>query len=284
MGNASGKPGRALPELRFRLCIRLCIGLCIGLCVCPSTAVQAAHCGPYRVGLREYPQFYERKPDGRFDGLDREFFIALAERSGCRLSLELESQPRLWARVRDGTLDMASWVVPNEERRPLVHVIPLLSSRLMAVTWRERGELSQSAFLADTRLRAVAIRKAVYGPGYDALLTQLRLQGRLSEVADFDTALRAFTARRVDLLIAYPWTLPGEPRAWLDRVRLTDWQPEAPAIAFGLALSRSTVREADLRQLRQGLDAMREDGSLARLVRRYLPDSNVQLLPAGPPR
>lgn len=256
----------------------------LGLCGCLWITAHAADCGPYRVGLREYPQFYERRPDGRFEGLDKEFFAALAERSGCQLRLELESQPRLWARVKDGTLDMASWVVPNEERRPLVTVVPLLSSRLMAVTWRERGELSQSAFLADSSLRAVAIRKAVYGPGYDALLAQLRAQGRLSEVADFDTALRAFTARRVDLLIAYPWTLPSEPRAWLDQLRLADWQPEAPAIAFGLALSRSTVREADQRQLLQGLSAMRDDGSLTRIVRRHLPESSVQLLPVGMPR
>lgn len=267
MRNASGT-GRAL----------------LGLCGCLLIGAHAADCGPYRVGLREYPQFYERRPDGRFEGLDKDFFAALAERSGCPLTLTLESQPRLWARLKDGTLDIASWVVPTDERRPLVAVIPLLSSRLMAVTWRDRGELSQADFLADSRLRAVAIRKAVYGPGYDTLLAQLRAQGRLSEVADFDAALRAFAARRVDLLIAYPWTLPGEPRNWLEQLRLADWQPEAPAIMFGLALSRSTVRETDQRQLLQGLSAMRDDGSLARIVRRHLPESSVQLLPAGPPR
>lgn len=242
-----------------------------------------ADCGPYRVGLREYPQLYQRQGDGRHEGLDREFFEQLTARSGCRFSFQLESQPRIWQHLRSGSLDLASWVVPSAERQVLVHMIPLLTARPMAVTWRERGPMSQADFLADTQLKAVAIRQALYGPGYDALLQRLREQGRLSEVADFETALRAFAAHRGDLLIAFPWSLAGQPWAWLEQLRFSDWHAGAGSLYSTLALSRSTVRPADLRRIERALRAMQQDGSLAQLVGRYLPPEGVQVLPAGTP-
>lgn len=249
-----------------------------------AAAADAQDCGPYRVGLREYPQLYERGAGGAHEGLDKDFFAALAERSGCRFSLHLESQPRLWRRLQDGTLDIASWVVVTAERQSLVSVIPLLSSRQMAVLWREQGAPSQAEFEADPNLRAVAIRKASHGPGYDALLERLRTQGRLSEVADFETALRAFTGRRAELLLASPWSLAGQPRSLLEQLRFLDWQAGAPALSSGLALSHRTVRARDRLRLHQALHAMQQDGSLARIVGRHLPPDGVQLLAVPEPR
>ena len=73
-----------------------------------ALAGAAEPCGPYRVGLREYPRLYQRDADGRFGGLDKDFFDALAERSGCKLEFHLESQPRLWLRLTRGDIDLAS--------------------------------------------------------------------------------------------------------------------------------------------------------------------------------
>lgn len=248
----------------------LALSLALGTLACA-----AEPCGPYRVGVREYPRLYQRDAEGRFGGLDKDFFDALAERSGCKLEFHLESQPRLWARLARGDVDLASWVVPSEQRAAVVRVIPLISGRMMAMTWR-KGE---AEFLADASLRAVAIRQALYGAGYDALFGQLKSQGRLSEVADFDTALRAFGARRVALMLAYPWSLAGQPADFMAQVQLTDWHAAAPAVASGLALSRRTIREADLQKLEQALRAMRQDGSLAQLLGRHLPMDMVRLLP-----
>ena len=256
--------------------VALALGLGFGTLGCVA---QPAPCGPYRVGLREYPRFYQRAPDGRFGGLDKEFFEALAERSGCKLEFQLESQPRLWHKLTRGDMDLASWVVPSEQRASVVKVVPLISGHMLAITWRDTGPKSEAEFLADPALTAVAIRQALYGEGYDTLMQQLRRQGRLSEVADFDTALRAFSARRVALLVAYPWSLAGQPADFMARVQLTDWHPAAPGVSSGLALSHKTVREADAQRLLQALRAMHQDGSLARLLARHLPMDVVKLLP-----
>lgn len=254
--------------------LALGLGLGAGACV-----AQPATCGPYRVGVREYPRIYQRTADGRFGGLDKEFFEALAERSGCRLDFQLESQPRLWHKLARGEVDMASWVVPSEQRGRVVKVIPLISGRLLAMTWRDAAPRTEAEFLADPTLTAVMIRQALYGDGYDALLQQLRSQGRLSEVADFDTALRAFSARRVALIVVYPWSLAALPADLAARVRLTDWHPAEPGVSSGLALSHQTVREADAQRLQQALRAMHQDGSLAQLLARHLPMDIVKTIP-----
>lgn len=244
-----------------------CVGL-LGLLGLGLPA-SAADCGPYRVGLREYPLIYERQPDGSYQGLDKDFFAALTERSGCTLELRLESQPRIWTQIKAGQLDIASWVIPTEERAALVAIITMLRTRPMAITWRERGMSSEAEFLADRARRAVVIRKASYGAGYDALIRQLRAQGRISEVADFDAALRVFASRKVDLMIAYPWSLAGHIE--LDRLHVADWQPGAPGVTSGLALSRSTVRDADQQRLLHALREMERDGTLAQIVNRHMP-------------
>ncbi len=256
--------------------IALALGLGLGAAAC---AAQPAPCGPYRVGVREYPRIYQRAPDGSFGGLDKEFFEALAERSGCRLDVQLESQPRLWQKLARGELDLASWVVPSEQRASVVKVIPLISGRMLAMTWRGTGARTEAEFLADPALVAIAVRQALYGEGYDVLMQQLRGQGRLSEVADFDTALRAFSARRGALIVVYPWSLAGQPADFMAQVRLTDWHPATSAVCSGLALSHKTVREADAQRLQQALRAMHQDGSLAQMLGRHLPMDIVKMLP-----
>ncbi|HEY1092872.1 MAG TPA: transporter substrate-binding domain-containing protein [Burkholderiaceae bacterium] len=236
-------------------------------------------CGPLRLGLRDYPRVYQRDAKGVYGGLDKEFFEALAQRSGCKFEIRLESQPRLWDGLRGGRIDLASWVIQTEERSHTVNVIPLLEIRLMAVTWRDVPELTQAEFLANTKLTAVRVRQSVHGPGYDELLNKLLEQGRLSEVADVDTALRVFSARRVALLVAYPWALFGQSEQWMSQVRLSDWHPTAGVVHSGLAISHR-VSAADARKLEDALRSMQRDGSLARMVARHLPMDLTKLVPA----
>lgn len=238
----------------------------------------ALACGPYRVGVKEYPGLYERLPGSKdYQGLDKEFYALLAERSGCRFQLELESNPRIWADIRSGRLDITGWALPTPERQAHVTMLPLLSARPLALTWAAQGLRSQEDFLANPALRAVAVRGASYGPAHDALLQRLRELGRLSEVGDTTVAIRVFFAKRVDLLFAYPWTVAPALRQVPDQVHLADWHPQAPGQLSCLALSKRSVSAADQRLILQSLQAMQRDGSLARLIRRYAPEVGVQL-------
>jgi hypothetical protein len=156
----------------------------------------------------------------------------------------------------------------------------------VALSWRAQAVVDEADFLARRELRAVAVRDASYGPGYDALLQALRDQGRVSEVGDLDAAVRVFFAGRVSLLISYPWVVAGALRERGADAVLADWHPQAPGVSSGLALSQRTVSAADQRRLLDALQAMQRDGSLERLLRQHLPRvgltplTRIELLPA----
>ena len=246
-----------------------------------ATAEPAA-CGPFTVGLRPYPRLYERTASGDYRGLDKEFFEALAQRSGCQIELKVDSQPRIWQGLRNGRIDLASWVVQTQERAATVYVIPLMQVRPMAVTWRDSPAQTQADFMADANLTAIKIRQSVYGPGYDELFEKLRDQNRLSEVADFDTALRVFSSRHMGLIVAYPWTFFGQSEQWMAQVRFSDWYPGASSVQSGLAISRRSVGTAEAQRLEDAVRAMQRDGSLAQMVARYMPMDITKVLQPPP--
>lgn len=251
----------------------------------PMTAALA--CGPYRVGVKLYPQVYEKVPGrpGEYRGLDKDFFEQLGQRSGCRFELVLESQPRIWARLRGGSLDITNWALPTPERRTWAQFMPLASGNPVVLSWRNRTVTDAADLLARRELRVVVVRDASYGSGLDTLLATLRQQGRVSEVGDIDAAVRVFFARRVDLLISYPWLVAGALRGREDEVELADWFPDQPGALSSLALSRRQVSAVDAQRLLAAVQAMQRDGSLERLLRQHLPRegitplSRIELMP-----
>ncbi len=253
----------------------------------PAMAAEAAPCGPFRVGAKLYPLVYERVPGSstEFRGLDKDFFALLAERSGCRFVFELESQPRIWARLRNGSLDITNWVLATPERQGWVEMLPLVRVNPVAVTWTAQGVKTPADLLARPELLAVAVRDASYGPGYDALLQRLRAQGRVADAGDIEVAARVFFARRLGLLVTYPWVVAGPMRELpAGELQLVDWFPDSRGLDSALALSRSTISEADRRRILEALQSLQRDGSLARLMRQHVPIPGLQVLERIAPR
>lgn len=255
------------------------LALAFAMAMSASAHAGQTSCGPYRVGLKEYPQVYER-PAKTADagtepgGLDREFFSLLAARSGCTFNYELESQPRVWARIREGTLDITSWVVPTEERQQTVVLIPILTVRPLAYIWTSANASTREVFLANQELRAISVKGTSYGDGYDSCLEQLTAK-RVSYVADMDVAVRVFLARRVDLIITYPWVMARHMPALAGKVQVADWYADGPNTRSGLAMSKRTVRLEDQARLLDALRSMAADGTFKRLVDQYLPGGGI---------
>ncbi|HEY1130024.1 MAG TPA: transporter substrate-binding domain-containing protein [Roseateles sp.] len=255
------------------------------LAVCIATAASGpafaaeGRCGPYKVGLKEYPQVYAQRPktaDPAVDavGLDSDFFALLAARSGCVFQYELESQPRVWARMHEGTLDITSWVIPTEERRQAAVLIPILTVRPLAYVWKSANASTREAFLAKSDLRAIAVKGTSYGQGYDSSLEALTAK-RVSWVADVDTAVRVFLAHRVDLIVTYPWVMVRHLPTMRGRIEVADWYADGPTTSSGLALSKRNVSPQDQARLLEALKSMSADGTFKRLVDKYLPDGGI---------
>ncbi|MFN4116068.1 MAG: hypothetical protein ACK4F7_06140, partial [Inhella sp.] len=179
------------------------------------------------------------------------------------------------ARLRGASLDITNWALPTPERRTWAQFVPLAIGNPVVLTFRSRAVADAADLLARRELRVVVVRDASYGSGLDTLLATLRQQGRVSEVADIETAVRVFFARRVDVLISYPWLAAGALRGREQEVQLADWFPDQPGSLSSLALSRRQVSAADAQRLFLALQAMQRDGSLKRLLRQHLPAKGV---------
>jgi polar amino acid transport system substrate-binding protein len=237
----------------------------------------ASACGPYRLAFYEYTALYYRGADGQYRGIDKDVVDELARRSGCRFETVLESRARTWQQLAAGQLDVSVSVLPTPERERDLELVPYLRSQQWMVMRRELAATlaTPEAFLADRTRRLLVVRAAVYVPPLQALVTQLRAQGRVVEAPDQPTALRAFKAGRADAVI-----LGGNSLA-LARARdanfattfeALDYAPGNVSVAT-LAMSRQRVAAADRALLRRTLEEMVRDGSVEAYRLRHLADT-----------
>lgn len=146
----------------------------------------APACGPYSVAMYEFGALYYRNADQSFSGIDKDVIEALARRSGCILEQRLDSRVRIWDQLARGTLDITVSGVETAERLKLAEFYPYISTRnyvLLRKTLAPQFSGAE-AFLAAREHRIAVVRGFRYGPQLDALIQQLREQGRVDEVAD----------------------------------------------------------------------------------------------------
>lgn len=256
----------------------------IGLCCLALVPASALACGPYRLAFSEYGALYHRDPDGQYRGIDRDVVEELARRTGCRLETALESRARMWALMDSGGLDITVSALMTPERERQFEMLPYLQSRRVVLLQYRAVPAAPEAFLADPTRRLLTVRSSREGPQMEALLVQLRQQGRIVEAPDQPTAIRAFKAGRADALLIGTTTLAllrqQDPdfKAYESAV----WAPLERTVG-ALAMSRERVSEDHRARIRAGLLSMRRDGSLDAIVRRHVGDKLAQAihLPEG---
>lgn len=257
------------------------------LACCAQLGAAAPACGPYSVAMYEFGALYYRNADQSFSGIDKDVIEALARRSGCILEQRLDSRVRIWDQLARGTLDITVSGVETAERLKLAEFYPYISTRNFALLRKTLAPqfTGAEAFLAAREHRIAVVRGFRYGPQLDALIQQLREQGRVDEVADMPTLLRVLKAGRVSLIFVHPFILAPWQAELEPDFKLLDWAPTDHVVG-ALVVARNRVSAADRQLLRQHLDAMLLDGEVLQILRRHLsPEMSEQLLyrpkPAG---
>lgn len=258
--------------------------LFIGLCCLVLLPGLAGACGPYRLAFYEYASLYHRDADGQYRGIDKDLVDELARRSGCRFETVLESRVRTWALMASGGLDLTVSALMNPERERQFEMLPYLQSRRVLLLQYRAVPATAEAFLADPKRRLLMVRSSRDGPQMEALLAQLRQQGRIVEAPDQPSAIRAFKAGRADALLigATSLALLRQQDADFRSYETAVWAPTERVVA-ALAISRERVSEDHRARLRSALLDLRRDGGLDAIVRRHLGDKLAQAihLPEG---
>lgn len=204
--------------------------------------------------------------DGRPAGMASELVLALQQRLGLQIPIEFMPWPRAYSEVQGNAPVCLFTMARTEQREKLfkwVGPVVEFQNALFAV----RG--------SDYRYRSVdeamqASRIVVIKDWASAQELQRRGFKNLLEVSQPSTALRMLIAGRVPLMASELLTLPellrreGQPA---DAIVTASTYPGALGY---LAFSQATP-DAEVQRWQKALDAMKRDGSFAKLFRRWLP-------------
>lgn len=230
-----------------------------------------------RVRWNPDPPYSMRDGSDRVVGLQAELVEEALERIGCRAVWVQLPWARALVELQAGRLD----VLPGALRRPEREAYAHWAEQHVVVPNRLYVRASQRAGFGNaTRLRDVLKPGlklgvqigVVYGPEYAALLAEPDFRARLTQAAARGSLWQMLELGRVDGVLA------SEASARWELARLglvaqivpTDvlLSDEAAQIMF----SKRSVDAALVQRYRQAGAAMEKDGTLARVVRKYLVD------------
>jgi polar amino acid transport system substrate-binding protein len=244
-------------------------------CMAPASALPVCPEHPIQLAYYEYAPFYH---DGA--GLDADVVDELKKRSGCAFSTILMPRARIWKSIEVGTLDMTGSGIETSERTRFGYFFPYILQKNFALVSRQipADVRSLQDFIARTDLRWGVVRDFSYGEYYDPLLKELRRQNRIHELPTQIATFRMMQAGRIAGMLAVPMIykeLLPEMQA-TSAVRIADWAPEDLPVRAGLVLSRARFSEAEAQEWGALIESMNRDGTMLRLLGKYLPPKEAQ--------
>jgi ABC-type amino acid transport substrate-binding protein len=239
--------------------------------------VQAACTRPLRAGVIDSGVLYSHSTR---DGLDAAITRELAARQGCTVLIEEMPRQQIWLDLMEGRVDLAPSTLRTTSRLNQAYFLPWTRLKTLTILRSSVEARELPTFAAHPGLRLGAIRAFAYGPILDAVVARLRREpGRLVENTMPRSLMEDFRAGRVDAFLANPILYPdlkGLVEGGSAVVR--DWVPHEGGLENTLALSLKSFDEEAVRQWGGALTAMRQDGSLKTILRRYLPDDAAEAL------
>lgn len=242
----------------------LCAGLSLPL------AARALECasGGYELGLGVSGHLaYEQGPQHEPAGLLVDLGQLLAQRSGLPIHVRVYPLPRILRMNEQGELPLAGirlWQPGRDDVEPLLVAAPVLWVRA------NLAERPLQALFADPRIIFGRLGTGSVSAWVDARLAELPPE-RVERSLNADGLLRKLVVGRIHAVFSQTLT---------ERVMQTeafDWSqlsaravPEAGTTVGGLQINRQRVCAAHADALRAGLRALRDDGSLYRLLQQHL--------------
>ncbi|PXX37863.1 substrate-binding periplasmic protein [Undibacterium pigrum] len=248
--------------------------LILGLHSIPALAAEFnSGCGSIQLAYYELGALYYHHADGSYAGIDKDVVEEVSKRSGCKFETVLESRVRIWAQLKNNTLDMSVSGIPTPEREKFAEFIPYFSTRNYVLLHRDMPAhgLSMAGFLADANLKVGIIKSFKHGPQFDEWVDKLWGQKRVHEASDFDSLLRLFLAKRVDAIMVLPtvWEPLLKKEDINKQIQLLDWAPQ-DSIVHGLIISRERISKTRRDLMKKAIYSMADDGTLEQIFSRHV--------------
>lgn len=219
-----------------------------------------------RVGSDYYEPFNYLNADGAYAGIDVELANEACRRLGCRAEFITIDWSRKNEYLEERAVDCLWGSFTMTGRESLyAWAGPYMESRQVVMVWADSGIRS----LADIEGRTVAVQSTTKPEGFflNRTLPNIPKVGHLLSLPDIGYAIAAFRKGYADAVAGHENALVQYiPEEQQSQYRIL---PEPlQVVNLGVAFSRTDARGLD-KELTKVLKAIREDGTLERIVRRY---------------
>lgn len=256
-----------------RGCISLLLAGILGAAQAEEAAQRYGCVKPIRLALLPNAIVYR---DGK--GFDPDMIAELQRRTGCLFESRLMSRTATWDGLADGSLDMVTNGVPNDQRRQQAFFIPMLfyRNKLIVPAALAPHITRFSDFQKIPKVQFGTVRGYWNGPYFEGTVRMLYTQGRVREYSNDSERFAALRSGEVSALIAHDINLnqmlPADEQL---NYRVLDLNP-GPSLAVGLLLSRRTFTAPQASEWLRLLETIRLDGTLTGLVRTHMPAHLVE--------
>lgn len=248
-----------------------------------ATSMQEYCSGSVRVALFEFGTLYRASTN---DGIDTQLLDEIQKRTGCEFKRVVLPRNRIWAELQNGSLDLATGAIPTPERKAYGFLLPYLKSRnLVLIRKGLESPINTLNDLESSKLRIGVVRGFRHETTYDELIARLTDTGRIIKAADVQEDLRLLDEGIVDVIFSQPMVFRQYlSQDYLDRkVAFRDWAPKDEISIGALILSRKSFTPEQARKWDALVVKLQGDGSLLKIYKNFLSDSQARdLVYTGP--
>ncbi|WP_114153630.1 substrate-binding periplasmic protein [Chromobacterium haemolyticum] len=212
-------------------------------------------------------------------GYDVDLVHELARRLGCNIREEREyPRLRVLLLVQHGKLNLATSTIPLQKRLRYAWVLPYTRDRNMTLLNPAVQGKTPEQWLNDPKLKWGAVIGYRNSPLQDYFLQQMAKRNKLICASNEEDLLDMLRSGAISAAFSQPqiydhW-INGQPRGRL-QVKVMDPFHDS-SLENGLVLSHRSFSEVQMRRWQAELDKMRADGSLQRILRKYLSEDSVR--------
>ncbi|WP_157670112.1 ABC transporter substrate-binding protein [Chitinibacter sp. GC72] len=228
------------------------------------------------IGLHEFGLFFHKNK-----GIDADLVQELARRSRCEFNIQVLIRAQIWHELKNGSLMMSVSGLQAVDREQFVYFSePYLIQKNMAVLPAAIAAQypEPKDFLAAPKLRWGKVKSFLHGEQLEPFIRQLTNQQRIDEAQDSQQLFEWLRAGKVQGILAHPaaYTYYLRHIPFDHRPAIRDWAPADRGIAARLVFSKQHFSTQDIQAWNALLREIRDDGTLERILGRYLPDFEVQ--------
>lgn len=213
-------------------------------------------------------------------GIDRDVIDEIKNRGDYSFRYTEMPRVRIWKELAESRLAMSVSGIQNPERDKFAHFIPYIVQNNKAIVSNAKYA-SPESILNDRNARIAVVRGFKHGPFFDEILDKFRANG--GDIVEVPTIHNLFlmlnAGNRVEMIISQPAIYAKELKdlGMASKVVIHDWDsPAKKPTILGLILSKAHFSEAEVAEMRKIVDAMRKDGTMAKIFAKYLSRNDVE--------